>query len=248
MIDTATSGFDTLLGVYTGAGVGTLGEVAGNDDFISPPGTSRVRFPATNGTIYRIRVDGYAGATGTVNLHIHQAPPPANDNFANAVVVSTQNVTRTGDTNDGATLETGEPESVADAAGGASVWYRWTAPVTGQVTIDTATSTFDTMLGVYTGTAVEALTEVASNDDAKARTTSVVRFSATAGTEYRIRVDGFAEATGTINLHLQETSPTSPANDDFANAVTLPSVMSTSRSGDTNAGASLETGEAALVE
>jgi hypothetical protein len=249
VIDTATSGFDTLLGVYTGTAVGSLGEVASNDDFLLL--TSRVRFPATTNTVYRIRVDGYSGAAGTINLHLHQAPPPANDNFANAIVLSTQNASRSGDTNDGATLETGEAGTVADADAGASVWYRWTAPVTGQVAIDTATSDFDTLVGVYTGTPVDALVDVASNDDAKATQTSVVRFSATAGTVYRIRVDGFAQATGAINLHLVEVLPAaSPANDAFANAVSLTfplGEMTTTRSGDTNAGATLETGEAAVV-
>jgi hypothetical protein len=226
-----------------------LGEVASNDDFLLL--TSRVRFAATTSTVYRIRVDGFSGAAGTINMHLYQAPPPANDNFANAIVLSTQNASRSGDTNDGATLETGEAETVADADAGASVWYRWMAPVTGRVTIDTATSEFDTLLGVYTGTPVDVLVEVVSNDDAKATQTSVVRFSATAGTVYRIRVDGFAQATGTINLHLVEVLPAaSPANDDFASAVPLtfaPGEMTTTRSGDTNAGAALETSEAALV-
>jgi len=250
VIDTATSGFDTLLGVYTGTAVDTLGEVASNDDFVLPPGTSRVRFLATVGTFYRIKVAGYAGATGTINLHVHQAPPPSNDDFANAIdLLNGQTASRAGDTNDGATLESGEATAVDTAEAGASVWYRWTAPVTGRVTIDTATSNFDTLLGVYEGTAVGSLAEVTSNDDAKARTTSLVRFDAAIGTVYRIRVDGFAQASGTINLQLQETTPVSPANDDFANAFALPSVMSTSQSGDTNAGASLETetGEPTLV-
>jgi titin len=247
VIDTATSGFDTLLGIYTGTAVDALTVVASNDDVSTLVLTSRVRFLATSGTVYRIRVDGYAGATGTINLQVHQAAAPANDDFANAVVLSTQNASRLGDTNDGATLEAGEADTVAGADAGASVWYRWTAPVTGRVTIDTASSTFDTLLGVYTGTAVNALTEVVSNDDVKFPPTSLVRFSATSGITYRIRVDGFAQATGTIDVHLHEVLPAaSPANDDFANAVALSSIMSTSASG-TNAGATLEAGEAALV-
>jgi hypothetical protein len=246
VIDTATSGFDTLLGVYTGATVNSLGEVASNDDFLLL--TSRVRFAATTSTVYRIRVDGFSGAAGTINLQLHQSAPPANDNFASAIVLTpSQNASSLGETNDGATLEAGEAETVADADAGASVWYRWTAPVTGQVAIDTATSGFDTLLGIYTGTAVNALAEVASNDDAKVPPTSLVRFSAISGTVYRIRVDGFAQTSGTINLHLQEVLPSaSPANDNFAGAVSLPSVISTSASG-SNSGATIESGEAAMV-
>jgi hypothetical protein len=246
VVDTATSDFDTLLGVYTGAAVNLLTEVASNDDFLNLT-TSRVRFAATNGTVYRIRVDGLGGGTGTINLHVHQAPPPANDDFANAIVLDTQDDSRAGDTSDGATLEPGEDDIVADVGVGASVWYEWTAPVTGRVTIDTATSNFDTVLGVYTGASVATLVDVASNDDAKVPPTSLLRFDATAGTIYRIRVDGFAETSGTINLHLHEVLPAaSPANDDFADAVAL-SGMTDSRTGDTNAGATREAGEADTV-
>jgi hypothetical protein len=250
VINTATSGFDTLLGIYTGTALDALTVVASNDDISTLVLTSRVRFLAQTGTVYRIRVDGYTGATGTINLQVHQALPPSNDDFSDAVVLSTQTASSIGDTNDGATLETGEVDTVAGAAAGASVWYRWTAPVTGYVTIDTASSTFDTLLGVYTGAAVNALTEVVSNDDVKFPPTSLVRFFASASTDYWIKVDGFAQATGTINLHLQEVLPgASPPNDNFAHAsllAFLPGEMSTSGSGD-NAGATLEAGEAALV-
>src|SRR6266536_453742 len=245
-IDTETSAFDTLLGVYTGNAVNSLAEVASSDDFLRPT-ASRVRFHGTSGAVYRIRVDGYAGAAGAINLHMHQSPPPPNDDFGDSFVLTSQDASVVADTNDGATLESDEAGTVADAEAGASVWYRWTAPVTGRVTIDTATSSFDTLLGVYTGTAVNALSEVVSNDDAKKPPTSLVRFNATAGTVYRIRVDGFFQSTGTINLHLHEVVPaTPPANDDFANAFGL-SGMNTSRSGDTNADATLEAGESANV-
>ena len=248
VVDTTTSDFDTLLGVYTGTAVDSLAEVASNDDFVPPP-ASRLRFAATSGAVYRIRVDGFNGDAGTINLHVHQAAPPANDSFAGAITLSTQDATRTGDTNDGATLEAGEAGILGgdDPLGGASVWYRWTAPVTGRVTLDTATSTFDTLLGVYSGGSLGGLSYVAGNDDTKVPPTSLIRFSAVAGTIYSIRVDGFAEATGTINLHLHEVLPAaSPANDNFANAITL-SGMNASRSGDTNAGAGLESGEATVV-
>ena len=91
------------------------------------------------------------------------AAPPANDNFANAVTVSGPAVSQAG-TNVEATNETGEPDHGIDE-GGKSVWYTWTAPSSGRVSIDTCTSDFDTQLGVYTGSAVNSLTTVAQNDD-----------------------------------------------------------------------------------
>lgn len=91
------------------------------------------------------------------------APRPANDNFASAQALDGASGDVVG-SNVGATKETGEPNH-SGTAGGASVWFRWTAPAGGPVTIATAGSTFDTLLAVYTGATVSGLTPVASNDD-----------------------------------------------------------------------------------
>ena len=245
-VDTVTSDFDTLLGIYTGSAVDTLTVVA-SDDQSGGSDTSAVTFGVTAGTTYQIRVDGYFADTGTINLHLHTVLPPANDDFANALVLSGLTASRTDDTNEGATLEPGEDTTVAGVSAGASVWYQWTAADSGQLKIDTATSSFDTLLGVYTGSTVGALSEVVSNNDAKDGFTSSVTFAVTGGTTYRIRVDGNGGDTGTINLRLRETLPgPPPLNDDFANAVVL-SGQNASRSGDTNVNATLELGEPTTV-
>ena len=70
------------------------------------------------------------------------APPPANDNFAAAQVLAPTGGTLTLDSA-GATKEVGEPDHAGDA-GGASVWFKWTAPATANVSIDTSGSGFDT--------------------------------------------------------------------------------------------------------
>src|SRR5262245_62081586 len=88
---------------------------------------------------------------------------PANDNFANRLLLTGTNVNTTG-ANVDATKEPGEPNH-ANRAGGKSVWWRWTAPGNGEVMVDTIGSSFDTLLGVYTGTSVSNLTMVAGNDD-----------------------------------------------------------------------------------
>jgi len=66
-----------------------------------------------------------------------------NDNFANRILLSGSNVTTTNQ-NLGATLEPGEPLHHG-YYGGKSVWWRWTSPGTGFVTIDTIGSLFDTI-------------------------------------------------------------------------------------------------------
>src|SRR5829696_10582956 len=78
---------------------------------------------------------------------------PANDNFADAQVPNTGDTNPTSGSNVDATKEPGEPDHAGDA-GGASVWYGWTAPHDGPATVDTCDSGFDTLLAVYTGGSV----------------------------------------------------------------------------------------------
>src|ERR1017187_5025848 len=47
----------------------------------------------------------------------------------------------------------------------APLWYQWTAPVDGEVELDTIGSAADTVLAVFTGTSLTTLNQVAANDD-----------------------------------------------------------------------------------
>jgi hypothetical protein len=95
----------------------------------------------------------------------------ANDNFTEAQIISGPIGTTTGNNSD-ATKEPGEPDH-ADVAGSNSVWFRWIAPASGQFSFNTAGSALDTVLAVYTGDNVNALTPVASNDDSPDLTSAV---------------------------------------------------------------------------
>src|SRR5690242_15543994 len=79
---------------------------------------------------------------------------PANDNFVNAWTLTGTSVSTNGNSNN-ATKEPGEPNH-AGFVGGRSVWFQWTAPMTGLTRIDTIGSAFNTLLGVYTGSAVSS--------------------------------------------------------------------------------------------
>jgi subtilisin len=197
---TAGSNFDTLLAVYTGSSVGSLTHIASNDDAISTL-TSLVTFNAVAGTTYRIAVDGFFGATGSIALNWGPLViGPANNNFANAQVLSGSSGTVIG-TTVSANKEAGEPNHAGNP-GGASIWYRWQAPASGLATITTAGSNFDTILGVYAGSVVNGLVHIASNDDQNFPTvlSSRVQFTAVAGNTYRIAVDGFSGETGSVTL------------------------------------------------
>jgi hypothetical protein len=197
VITTKRSDFDTLLAVYTGNSVSALTLAAENDDIIQAVlDQSSVTFAATAGTTYHIVVDGWQGAVGTVVLNIN---PPGNDDFASGY----QLVGTSGTTNGytiGASKEPGEPAHAGDV-GGRSVWYNWTAPATGPVDFNTAGSTFDTTLGIYTGNALTALTAIAhNNNDVGALLSSRVDFPAVGGTTYRIAIDGFGADSGNLTL------------------------------------------------
>lgn len=162
--------------------------------------------------------------TGAQNLY---GPPgvPANDNFTNATAITLANNAATVvGYNTNATKEPGEPNH-ANNSGGHSVWWKWTAPTAGSVALDTRGSYFDSTLGVYTGSAVNSLTPIASNDDINRGVVqaSAVTFNATGGVTYFFAVDGFnnsdndptdrngADSAGiTLNLTFSPTNGTLP--------------------------------------
>lgn len=131
-------------------------------------------------------------------------PAPANDNFASRAVIAGASAMVSG-SNVGATKEAGEPNHAGNS-GGKSVWWSWTAPENGPVTVTTDGSDFDTLLGVYTGASVSSLDTIASDDDGGPGTTSLTTFSGVAGTAYQIAVDGFGGASGSITLRISQSN------------------------------------------
>ncbi len=235
---TTGSSFDTLLAVYTGSAVTALTPVAANDDDPLGGQTSRVTFNAVATGVYAIAVDAFGDQTGAITLNVGPSVAPANDNFTNSIAITGLSATVTG-FNSAATKETGEPIHAGDA-GGHSVWWSWTAPAGGPVSITTAGSSFDTLLGVYLGGTVSGLTNVVSNDDdPDGGVTSRVTFIAAAGATYRIAVDGKAGAVGNITLSV--ATLLAPANDNFTNRIALTGAAATVTG--SNAGATKESGE-----
>ncbi len=107
-------------------------------------------------------------------------------------------------TNTTYTREPGEPRH-ENRAGTKSAWISWQAPASGTVSLDTFGSSFDTVLTVYTGTALTNLVRVSGNDDAnELMVQSALSFAAVADVSYQIAVDGFsATAGGTIELRME---------------------------------------------
>ncbi len=223
-IDTAGSTFDTVLRVMEGTTLAGLVEVACNDDGISAGGASRIESATLlSGHTYYIQAGGWtqtaggAAASGTLNLHV--APSgPGNDAFASAVLLSVPATTGPVSTLN-ATTETSEPVSPSCAGGGAigkTLWYRITPGGSTTVTLDTFGSahldatTMDTVLVLYQGAALNALTPIGCSDDAGAAgsTSRISSVALTGGQTYYVQVGGFANnATtaadaGNVTVHL----------------------------------------------
>jgi hypothetical protein len=143
---------------------------------------------------------------------------PPNDFFTNSTVISndTNKISVIG-TNLLATSEPKEPKIGNNPVGGHSLWWNWTAPSNGIVTISTIGSTFSTLLGVFTGDSVSNLTQIAANSSGAS---SQVKVPVSAGSTYQIDVDGKNGASGLIELNLAfsldtkgpTVTITSPAN------------------------------------
>lgn len=211
-VQTCDSNFDTTLAIFRGDAFGALGLVAGNDNRCGIPEASRsaLRFLAAAGTTYHIAVAGWRGSQGSVELKLRFLIPPSNDDFANAADLGNSLTASVSGTNRDATVEPREPHHHARATV-ASVWYRWTAPVSRKIEIDTCESDFDTMIAVYVGTGFDALPSVASNDDKEGcgddGEGSVLRFNSFAGTTYHIAVAGYGRAQGSFELKLTKLKP-----------------------------------------
>ena len=212
----------------TGGVTGPIVAAAVSYDAVTKRAVLDPTAPLAASTVFDVLVKG--GASGVTDaagnsLAIDESwsftsstPPPAgpaNDGFSVAQVVSEVSGTVSG-SSVGATKEAGEPSHAAGNAGGASLWYRWVAPSSGQATISTTGSSFDTLLGVYTGSSVSGLTSVASNDDVAANVyQSSVTFATIAGTTYRVAVDGWRTsggvvATGSVKLNWSLGPPDFP--------------------------------------
>jgi len=120
--------------------------------------------------------------------------PSAPFDVAYTNIQSTVNATSMGDP---------VPECVTDFGNG--VWYQFTAPNSGLMTVDTLGSDFDTGLAVYTG-ACGSLVEMDCNDDADG-ITSEITMPVIGGTTYYILAGGYSAHVGNLVLHLAYTTP-----------------------------------------
>ena len=143
----------------------------------------------------------------TPRLNLLAAATPINDMFANRTTLSGLSGSASG-TNLLATKEADEP-IIAGNIGGQSLWWKWTAPQSGQLSLNTKGSGFDSLLAIYTGTQLSGLNLIASKDNTGSLIspqTDLV-LDVTAGTEYAFSLDvaNGAASTFMLNWNLNTT-------------------------------------------
>ena len=179
-------------------------------------GTNSLVFPTVAGVVYQISVgannssSGVGYEVGSVVLNIKlgpktitspsvvQPPAAANDNFANRVALSGPAVTGIGHPLS-ATRESLEPSGT----GNNTLWWTWTAPSKGILTVDTAGTGFNNRYIVYTGNSVDTLTAVVGYNNTATSSVSS-SFAVESGGTYQIVVSaqGTTGATSLLNLSL----------------------------------------------
>lgn len=149
--------------------------------------------------------------------HAASAAAP-NDGFRDAIKLSPGTVQA--DTRNGFGREPGE--QIPCSMGHVTVWYRYTPASSGQVTVNTFNSNFDTVLAVYAtasgsdGNRIDTIAFQTCNDDWVNTLRSNITFSAEAHTTYFIQAGGFEFETGDLSLTLSGPGTQSAVGDERA--------------------------------
>jgi len=155
----------------------------------------RLAFEATEGETYYVQVERLLSLSGLPDLsaldlgrlsfHMEATEPPPNDDFAGAAPITGLPFTASADTI-AASLQAFEPESTCqDSYSANSVWYRYTPAVDTYIYASAFPGTdFGATIGVYEGTSLAALEQVACGGEALA-------FHARAGQTYYFQAAGY---------------------------------------------------------
>jgi hypothetical protein len=165
--------------------------------------TVTISFDAIAGQTYALAVDGFSGGSGVFHLLLQYPASPSNDDFSNRIALSGTAINLES-ANAYATREPGEPLHAGQASGKASVWYSWSAPVSGPVIVTARGTGFYPLPDVFTGSAIGALTNVLGRSITfdKTNPVSTLVFDAVAFRTYALALDGFNGMSGKISFSL----------------------------------------------
>lgn len=210
--------FPAELGVYVGEDLASLSWEPSTSQAITIYGSYAVYqdgqiFTAVEGTTYRIQVgsdNNRVGEMGDIVLNWYPNVAPANDDIANATVLTGS----TGSTTGTITFATAD-----GLVGDPNLWYRWDAPADGTYRFDTCGAEFDSYLEAFTGADGSSLVWVGGDDDSCGYGSALV-LTATSGTRYYLSAEPLSsDYVGDFPLRWQGAVP--PANDDLAAATAI---------------------------
>jgi uncharacterized repeat protein (TIGR01451 family) len=197
-----------IIQVVTGSALGALTPVVGGcsldiNSFLGVNGAAAT-VKVSAGVTYHIMLSDYNGTGASGVLHAAATAAPANDDFVNAVNVTTAPFTNS-QTSTGATAEVGEPVpacTAQQAASTHSVWYKYTPGSSGSAVFNTNGSSTDSIIQTVTGGlgTFAAVTGGCADNGAQG-VGEAVTLSVTSGTTYFIMVSDWDGIGGTSVLN-----------------------------------------------
>ncbi len=191
------------ISVWTGSALGTLTQVGCGTGV-----NASAKVDTTSGMVYYIRI-GSSNGVGS-DFTLQTGLPPPNDDLANAVAINTDFTPFT-DAKDvlGASLEIGDPNPTC---GGLptfrTVWYKYSALGNNTITVDTTGSGYDTVLSIWAGAGLSALTQLGCNDNAAPGVTTSALTLNTLPATYFIGVSSKGGSTSNLSLNTSLVSST----------------------------------------
>jgi hypothetical protein len=218
---TATAGAATATAVVQTAAAGTAAAIATATAYTAAAATADAGYYAT-ATAY---------AAVPTSTPTPSAVAPANDDFGSATQIGSLPYS-TGEDTSGATLASDDPDMGAGAGqNSATVWYSFAAAQGGRVDVNTADSSYDTVLAVFTGSR-GALHLVAANDDTGDTRQSDVAFDVQSGTTYYIEVAGYGNGGGgQMKLSVAYTTTPGTTTPTATSTAALPGTPTTTPAG-----------------
>jgi hypothetical protein len=200
------------ISVWTGSALGALTQIGCTTGV-----NASAKVNTINTTVYYIRVGSSNGVGG--NFAIQAGIPPTNDDFDSAIMINT-GFAPFNDVRDiiGASTEIGDPAATCGAISTfRTVWYKYTPLANNVMSLNTTGSGYDTVLSVWTGAGLGALTQAGCNDNTAALATSALILNTAPGVTYYIRV---SSKEGTVTSLIFNTSVESSIGEPITNYFT----------------------------
>lgn len=241
-INTNGSDYDTVLSIFESC-TGLFGnptQIACDDDGGDGLQSQLLNIPVTYGNQIIIKVAKYGMSGGGGNLDFnfqYTSTDPTNDFCGNAIVIPISGITDSYlspviDNQLATTSSCENDESCGATTNSKSVWWKFTAPYSGVVNLDTELSDFDTVLSVFPECATTLIgnclryASIACHDDidgANNRQSRITGLQVNAGEDYLVKIASYGNTGGGgARLRLEYTM-NPPSNDNCTDATTIPS-------------------------